>query len=459
VLGAAAIMNVVGHFVGGEVAGMPMSIVLQYGVPLLMVPVLMAFKYGKPRGYVRDLACWYTKPHAYCAGTRPRNPVGVSEGELAVPLTLEQHERKLHDPAMCEQLPVRDYLDNVVVRTNGAFVAGYELKGLASYFASDEGRDRGKLMLEALLRSLPEQSMRVQFRYEVVEDLGDLLEQYGEAQQSERAEVIALDELLVDRWRTKEASGHYMRPLLHVYFIWDPVVFRRIAGKPLKPTGNVFSVSARKCIERGAREHQQLLAEFESLLRGLDQFLQDGVNRRTDMYGGPIENRSRFLLQVLEALVSVWGGNRVAVRIAPGGGWNGMSDSDPDALFDYVANELNQFGLAYLHIIEPRVRGNVVVAEGQYAIAAARLRKIFKGKIIAAGGFEPDTAEEVVEKGDADLVAFGRHFVANPDLPKRIRLGLPLNAYDRNTFYTFDARGYTDYPFYEQTPESVTSAV
>src|ERR1700732_3984530 len=190
-----------------------------------------------------------------------------------------------------------------------------------------------------------------------------------------------------------------------------------------------------------------------------DQFLQNGVNRRTDSYGGSLKNRTRFLLQVVEAMVSVWGGNRVAVRIAPGGRWNGMSDGDPDALFDSVVKELNQFGLAYLHIIEPRVRGNVVVAEGQYAIASARLRKIFKGKIIAAGGFEPGTAEEVVEKGDADLVAFGRHFLANPDLPKRIQLRLPLNAYDRNTFYTFDAQGYTDYPFYEQRSESVTSAV
>ena len=181
-----------------------------------------------------------------------------------------------------------------------------------------------------------------------------------------------------------------------------------------------------------------------------DQFLQNGVNRRTDSYGGSIQNRSRFLLQVMEALVSVWGGNRLAVRIAPGGRWNGMSDSDTEALFDYVAKELNQFGLAYLHIIEPRVGGNVVIAEGQYAIASARLRKIFKGRIIAAGGFEPGTAGEVVEKGDADLVAFGRYFLSNPDLPKRIQLGLPLNAYDRNTFYTFDAHGYTDYPFYEQ---------
>ncbi len=190
-----------------------------------------------------------------------------------------------------------------------------------------------------------------------------------------------------------------------------------------------------------------------------DQFLQDGVNRRTDMYGGSLENRSRFLLQVVEALASVWGGNRVAVRIAPGGRWNGMSDSDPATLFDYVAKELNRFGLAYLHIIEPRVRGNVVIAESQYAIAAARLRKTFNRKIIAAGGFEPGTAEEVVEKGDADLVAFGRHFLANPDLPKRIRFGLPLNAYDRNTFYTFDARGYTDYPFYEQLSESLLSTL
>jgi N-ethylmaleimide reductase len=179
-----------------------------------------------------------------------------------------------------------------------------------------------------------------------------------------------------------------------------------------------------------------------------DQFLQDGTNKRTDAYGGSIQNRSRFVLEILQALVSVWGGDRVAVRIGPSGKFNGMSDSNPGVLFDYLTEQLNQFGLAYLHVVEPRVKGNTVVAEGQAPIAAERLRKIFKGKIIAAGGFEPDSAEAIIEKGDADLVAFGRHFVANPDLPKRIQLGLPLNAYDRNTFYTFDAHGYTDYPFY-----------
>ncbi len=179
-----------------------------------------------------------------------------------------------------------------------------------------------------------------------------------------------------------------------------------------------------------------------------DQFLQDGTNKRTDAYGGSIENRCRFMLEVLEAMASVWGGDRVAVRIGPGGAFNGMSDSNPEALFGYLVEQLNKLGLAYLHIIEPRVKGNVVIKEGQEPIAARQLRKIFKGKIIAAGGFEPATAEAIVEKGDADLVAFGRYFVANPDLPKRIKLGLTLNDYDRETFYTFDARGYTDYPFY-----------
>jgi N-ethylmaleimide reductase len=179
-----------------------------------------------------------------------------------------------------------------------------------------------------------------------------------------------------------------------------------------------------------------------------DQFLQDGSNKRTDAYGGSIENRSRFLLEVVEAMVSVWGGNRVSVRFAPSGSWNGMADSNPQALFAYVTQHLNRFGLAYLHIIEPRVKGNVVLIDGLAPVASQQLRKIFQGKIIAAGGFEPDTAEAIVEEGDADAVAFGRHFLSNPDLPKRIEKGLPLNDYDRDTFYTFEPHGYIDYPSY-----------
>jgi N-ethylmaleimide reductase len=184
----------------------------------------------------------------------------------------------------------------------------------------------------------------------------------------------------------------------------------------------------------------------------IDQFLQDNSNHRTDQYGGSIENRARLLLEVVAALVSVWGDGRVAVRIGPAGKWNDMNDSDPNMLFTFVAEQLNRFNLAYLHIIEPRVKGNIVVAEGQGAIASEQLREVFKGNIVAAGGFEPDTAEAIVEADNAEAVAFGRHFISNPDLPLRIQESLPLIPYDRDTFYTFDARGYIDYvPYAEVT--------
>jgi N-ethylmaleimide reductase len=180
----------------------------------------------------------------------------------------------------------------------------------------------------------------------------------------------------------------------------------------------------------------------------LDQFLQDGTNKRTDAYGGSIENRARLLLEVTAAVTSVWGTGRVGVRIGPSGTWASMHDSNPEVTFGYVAKTLNDYGLAYLHIIEPRIVGGEAPVEGKPPVAAVQLRKIYKGTILAAGGFEPDGAKEIVEQGDADMVVFGRHFAANPDLPSRIQLGLPLNAYDRETFWGGDHRGYTDYPFY-----------
>ena len=182
----------------------------------------------------------------------------------------------------------------------------------------------------------------------------------------------------------------------------------------------------------------------------VDQFLQDGSNKRTDIYGGSIENRMRFLLEIVEGLVAVWGGNRVGVRVGPGGSFGNMFDSNPNALFSHAAEQLNKFGLAYLHIIEPRINGSYEIAEGLEPVAATHLREVFKGTIISAGGYKPDTAGAVIEKQDANLVAFGRYFVSNPDLVKRIREGLPLNAYDRETFYGGNARGYTDYPFYNE---------
>jgi N-ethylmaleimide reductase len=177
-----------------------------------------------------------------------------------------------------------------------------------------------------------------------------------------------------------------------------------------------------------------------------DQFLQDGTNKRTDEYGGPIENRARFMLEVTQAAISVWGADRVGVRIAPSGTYGSMSDSDPAATFGYVTTQLDRLGIAYLHVVEPRINGTEELSHGRAPIAAQHLRPKFPRTLIAAGGFTPASAEAIVTFGDADLVAFGRHFISNPDLPERIRQGLPLTRYDRSTFYGGDARGYTDYP-------------
>jgi N-ethylmaleimide reductase len=181
----------------------------------------------------------------------------------------------------------------------------------------------------------------------------------------------------------------------------------------------------------------------------IDQFLQDGTNKRTDIYGGSFENRVRLLMEILDAVIPVWGEGRVGVRLSPSGSWASMSDSDPEGLFGYIAEKLNNYPLAYMHIVEPRIVGNEAPVEGISPVASETLRKIYKGNLLANGGFEPETAKEVVDNGDADLISFGRHFAANPDLPTRIKFNLPLNKYDRDYFWGGDRRGYTDYPFYE----------
>jgi N-ethylmaleimide reductase len=182
-----------------------------------------------------------------------------------------------------------------------------------------------------------------------------------------------------------------------------------------------------------------------------DQFLQDGSNQRKDQYGGSFENRSRFLLETTRAMIDIWGSRRVAVRLGPSGTWGDMSDTDPIGLFTYVASELSKLNLAYIHLIEPRVLGNVDDAtKDQDPVAAQTIRKFYEGTIIAAGGFKRDSAEAVIVAGDADLVAFGRDFIANPDLPDRLLRELPLNAYDRATFFGGTNFGYTDYPRYSK---------
>ena len=185
-----------------------------------------------------------------------------------------------------------------------------------------------------------------------------------------------------------------------------------------------------------------------------DQFLQDGTNRRTDAYGGPVENRARFLLEVTQAAIDVWGSERVGVRLTPSGSYGSMSDSNRHATFSYVAQKLEAMGVIYLHIVQPRIG---VDAEPD-PVDVSVLRPLFSRTIIAAGGFTRESAEKLLESGDADLIAFGRSFIANPDLVMRLRNSLPLNPYDRSTFYGGDARGYTDYPFYAATKGEATTA-
>ena len=146
----------------------------------------------------------------------------------------------------------------------------------------------------------------------------------------------------------------------------------------------------------------------------VDQFIQDGTNKRTDAYGGPIENRVRFLREAVEALISVWGADRVGVRISPSGEWGDISDSNPEATFSHVAKVLDEYKIAYLHVIEPRIKGDETLHEGHAPVATKYLRPHFSGPIIAAGGFDGESAEAIVASGDADLVAFGRHFRRTP---------------------------------------------
>src|ERR1700758_3410491 len=138
-----------------------------------------------------------------------------------------------------------------------------------------------------------------------------------------------------------------------------------------------------------------------------DQFLQDGTNKRTDEYGGGIENRARFLLEVTQAAISSWGADRVGVRLSPSSSYGSMSDSDPPATFGYAATKLDRLGVAYLHVVEPRIKGTEDVVKGQAPVAAQHLRQKFSRTLIAAGGFTGESAAAIVAAGDADLVAFG----------------------------------------------------
>lgn len=183
----------------------------------------------------------------------------------------------------------------------------------------------------------------------------------------------------------------------------------------------------------------------------IDQFLSDGTNIRTDNYGGSVENRFRFLQEILLKCIQIWGENRVGVRLSPSGIKNGMSDSNPAVHFAEFISYLNQFPLAYLHLIEPLL--SVDHLTHYPAKVSEYFRRFYKGTLIANGGFQPQDSNKIISELKADLLAFGKYFISNPDLPERIFNNLPLTPYDLNTFYGGDKKGYTDYQFYNNTKQ------
>ena len=175
----------------------------------------------------------------------------------------------------------------------------------------------------------------------------------------------------------------------------------------------------------------------------IDQFLRDGVNQRTDAYGGSIANRTRFLLEVTAAVVNAWAPERVGVRLSPTNAFNDMRDSDPIATFTYAAEALNDFGLAYLHVLEA-LPGHMLAVEGEPV--APYLRRAFQGPLILNGGYDAAKGAAAIAHNEADAIAYGVPFIANPDLPARFLQNAPLNAPDPTTFYSSGPQGYTDYP-------------
>ncbi|KAJ1704225.1 hypothetical protein LUZ63_004004 [Rhynchospora breviuscula] len=208
---------------------------------------------------------------------------------------------------------------------------------------------------------------------------------------------------------------------------------------------NDFRLAARNAIEAGF-DGVEIHGAYGYLI---EQFLKDSSNNRTDKYGGSLENRCRFALEIVEAISNEIGPDRVGIRLSPFTDYMECFDSDPETLGMYMVQSLNKFNILYCDMIEPRM----AIVEGRYQIPhrLSSMRKAFNGTFLAAGGYDREEGNKVVAEGYTDLVVYGRLFLANPDLPRRFELNAPLNKYNRSTFYTSDpVEGYTDYPFLEE---------
>lgn len=270
----------------------------------------------------------------------------------------------------------------------------------------------------------------------------------------------------VDGWKAITSAVHnkggkILLQLWHVGRISDPVYLNGklpVAPSAVRPAGHVNLIRPQKeFVTPRALNINELPGIIEEYAQGaknakaagfdaveihgangylLDQFLQDSTNKRTDAYGGSVENRARFMLEVLDAVVSIWGKGKVGMHLAPRGDSNDMGDSNPRATFGYVAQQLGRRKIAFICARES-IGSNRIGPE---------LKKIFGGIYIANEGFTKETAQATLDAGEADAISFGKQFLANPDLPQRFADNAPLNTPDPNTFYGSGKEGYTDYP-------------
>jgi 2,4-dienoyl-CoA reductase-like NADH-dependent reductase (Old Yellow Enzyme family) len=267
-----------------------------------------------------------------------------------------------------------------------------------------------------------------------------------------------------------QEGGKILLQLWHVGRISDPLYLNGelpVAPSAIRPAGHVSLVRPYKeYVTPRALETSELQGIVEAYKQGaanalvagfdgveihgangylLDQFLQDSTNHRTDQYGGPIENRARLMLEVTDAAISVWGASRVGMHIAPRGDLSDIGDSNPLETFGYVARELGRRKIAFICSREHLGEGRI----------GPELKKAFGGVYVANEKFTYETAEDVVAKGEADAVAFGVPFIANPDLPLRFSKRAPLNKAVPATFYAPGETGYTDYPFLQENEAAV----
>jgi N-ethylmaleimide reductase len=301
----------------------------------------------------------------------------------------------------------------------------------------------------------------------------------------------------VEGWRrvadaVHEAGGLMFMQLWHVGRISHPSLqpdeMPPVAPSPIRPNAEVFIVNERgegelaPCVTPRALQLEEMPYLVRQYSRGarnalkagmdgvevhgangylLDQFITSGPNRRIDEYGGPVEHRARLLFEVIESVCEVWGAQKVGVRLSPLGTFNDIHDDDPDTTFSYIVGKLNEYGLAYLHIVNPAlafVERHASPDERSQRMIDM-IRRTYRGVLMIAGGFDEETAERWLDSGKADLVAFGRPFIANPDLPERFLAHAQLNSPDPSTFYGGGERGYTDYPSLAQERGEMPRAV